>query len=169
MQTVVVFSSLTGNTKKIAQAVYEALPSSKDIYKVDDKFNLDKYDLIAIGYWVNKGTCDDKLKEVINTIHNKNVILFGTLGARDVGDYYETVKKRIEDLVTEDNKLLGHFLCQGKITEKLTARYEAMLKKNPEDEHAKEMFKNFETAKSHPNNEDIENVTKFIKDILNNI
>lgn len=163
MKAVVIYSSLTNNTKKIAETIYEEINIEKDIFKSNEEFNLDNYDFIIIGYWVNKGNCDDRIKEVIERTNNKNVILFGTLGAKENGAYYESIKKRIESLVPESNNILGHFLCQGKINEKLTERYKEMLKNNQGDEHIKEQLKNHEEAMKHPDEKDIYNAKMFIK------
>lgn len=166
MKAVVIYSSLTGNTEKVARALYESITFEKEIFKSSEEVNLEKYDLIAFGYWVNKGICDDKIKEMLENTHNREIVLFGTLGASDSGEYYESVKKRIEGLVPSDNKILGHFLCQGKISEALTERYKEILKKNPHDEHIKVQLKNHEEASSHPNHEDLEKAKRFIENIL---
>ncbi|WP_066891287.1 flavodoxin family protein BilS [Clostridium nigeriense] len=163
MKALVVYSSLTGNTKKIAEAMYEEINIEKDIYKSNEDFNIENYDFIAVGYWVNKGICDDKIKEILEKVNNKNIILFGTLGAKENGPYYDSIKKRIEELVPENNKILGHFLCQGKINEKLTERYKEMLKNNQGDEHVKEQLKNHEEASKHPDDKDIYNAKMFIR------
>ena len=166
MKVLVTYSSLTGNTKKIAEAIYEEINIEKDIFKSNENFNIENYDLIVVGYWVNKGTCDDKIKEILEKANNKNIILFGTLGAKENGPYYDSIKKRIEDLVPENNKILGHFLCQGKINEKLTERYKEMLKNNQGDEHVKEQLKNHEEASKHPDDKDIYNAKMFIRECI---
>lgn len=162
MKALVVYSSLTGNTEKIAKAIYEEIKFEKDILKSNEEFNIDDYDVIIIGYWVNKGICDDKIKSIIEKAKDKKIILFGTLGAKENGPYYESIKKRIEELVPDSNEILGHFLCQGKINEKLTERYKEMLKNNQGDEHIKEQIKNHEEAMTHPDAEDISNAKEFI-------
>lgn len=169
MKALILYSSLTGNTKKIAEAIGEAIPFEKEIYSADKNYDLGQYDLIIIGYWVNRGMCDNKIKEIIEKLENKVIVLFGTLGAKDSGHYYESIKKRIEEIIPCHNKLLGHFLCQGKIDERLTEGYKEMLKQNPEDEHIKEQLKNHDEASSHPNLKDIEMAKDFINNILGSI
>ena len=166
MKALVLYSSLTGNTEKIGKAISEAIPFEKEIHSVDESYNLEKYDLIVIGYWVNKGICDNKVKQILENIENKNIVLFGTLGAKDSGHYYESTKKRIEEVVASSNKVLGHFLCQGKIDERLTERYKEMLKKNPDDEHIKQQLQNHAEASSHPDFNDIEMAKDFINNII---
>jgi flavodoxin len=163
MRALVAYSSLTGNTKKIAEAMYEEINIEKDIFKSNENFNIENYDFIVVGYWVDKGICDNKIKEILGKTNNKNIILFGTLGAKENSAYYESIKKRIEALVPESNKILGHFLCQGKINEKLTEKYKEMLKNNQGDEHIKEQLENHEEAMKHPDEKDIYNAKNFIK------
>ena len=51
--------------------------------------------------------------------------------------------KKIEAIVPENNKILGHFLCQGKIDERLTEKYKEMIKESPNAEHIKFFRNNF--------------------------
>lgn len=40
MKGLILYSSLTGNTKKIAEAIYGAIPFEKDIYSTDENYVL---------------------------------------------------------------------------------------------------------------------------------
>ena len=95
-----------------------------------------------------------------------SILLFGTLGARDKGEYYESIKKKIEAIVPESNKMLGHFLCQGKIDERLTEKYNEMIKESPNAEHIKEQLKNHYEAASHPDLNDLQMAKDFICNIF---
>ena len=48
MKSLVVYSSQTGNTRKLADAVFEALPGEKALYPVDGAPDPSGYDFIAI-------------------------------------------------------------------------------------------------------------------------
>lgn len=171
MKSLVLYSSLTGNTKKLAEIIYEELPNEKVIKKISDKENLQDYDLIIIGYWVDKGICDNKSKEILQGLTNKKVILFGTLGAANFGQYYSKVKSNVEKLIEDKNKILGHFLCQGSISEQVIKRLEEKVKVNPDDEHIKAQLEAYKLGLTHPDEKDLENCREFIKDTLkeNNI
>lgn len=95
MNCLVLYSSLTGNTKKIAYAIYDEITSSKDIFESNSSVNLDNYDTILVGYWVDKGLCDTNSKLILENLTNKNVILFGTLGAKDSGSYYDKINSKL--------------------------------------------------------------------------
>ena len=53
MKTLIVYSSLTGNTKKVAEAIAAVLPGC-DLLPVEEApASVEGYDLVALGYWVD--------------------------------------------------------------------------------------------------------------------
>lgn len=163
IKTLVTYSSLTNNTKKVAEAIYDAVDTKKDICSISEVPDLSDYDIVAIGYWVDKGNCDNNVKKLLETLHGKKVLLFGTLGASDIGEYYKDVKKRVEEQLAGVNQLLGHFLCQGKIDERLTEHYKKQLKDDPDNPHIKAQLENHKQASSHPDAQDLQNAKDFVK------
>ena len=79
MRTCIVYSSCTGNTRKVAEAMAEAsgLPCCALRHDPDPQ----DYDLLAVGFWVRKGLPDARPQRYIQSIQDKNNITFGTLGA----------------------------------------------------------------------------------------
>ena len=56
MKTIVLYSSRTGNTKKVAQAVAGALPAGTPCLPVAEApSDIEAYDLVFLGYWVDRG------------------------------------------------------------------------------------------------------------------
>ena len=52
MKALVLWSSRTGNTKAVGEAIYEALPCEKEIFESGRQPNdLSGYDLIYVGFW----------------------------------------------------------------------------------------------------------------------
>ena len=68
MKSLVVYSSLTGNTKMVGEAIAEVLAPDCDIFKVEDNPNYADYDLVVVGYWVDKGTADAKAANYLNPL-----------------------------------------------------------------------------------------------------
>lgn len=132
MKSLILYSSLTGNTKKIACSIYEAIQGKKEIKNiselVDDSIDYENYDIVFLGYWVDKGICDKNSKQVLENIHNKKIALFGTMGASTKGSYGASIIEKIESIIPKDNEILGSFICQGKIAEGLKVKYKEMLK-----------------------------------------
>lgn len=152
MKTLVVYSSRTGNTKMIAEAVAEALAPC-DFHPVQEAPDAAAYDFVAVGYWVDKGMPDTACQNYMATIKDKKTALFGTLGVDPSHDHAKDCAKKGEDLLREGgNTVYGTVLSQGKIDPKVI---EAM-KKMAGDVHpmTPERIARIEAAKSHPNEDD---------------
>ena len=52
MNSLIVYSSNTGNTKKLAQAVYDSLTGSKELYPITEAPDPAGYDFVALGFWL---------------------------------------------------------------------------------------------------------------------
>ena len=76
MKSIVVVSSLTGNTLKVASAVAYGLDDNLEAVKVEENPDVSDYDLVVIGTWIDRGTADAKAQEFIKTIKNKKVAVF---------------------------------------------------------------------------------------------
>ena len=57
----ILFCSLTGNTKKLADAIYETLPKDKCDYFGTNDSQVPQSDVLAISdFWTDKGECGTK-------------------------------------------------------------------------------------------------------------
>lgn len=52
MKSLIVYSSRTGNTRKVAEAIFDLWPDSKEIHPVETARPPDEFDFIAMGSWV---------------------------------------------------------------------------------------------------------------------
>lgn len=161
----VVYSSLTGNTKMLAEAVLEALPAGSEIFSVEDAPMADDYEKVAIGYWADKGTADKKAMEYMNKVTNSKVFVFATLGAYPDSAHAQDVLNRGAALLGAGCTVLGKFICQGKLSEALMARAKARPADHP---HAAtpERMKRWADASTHPDEQDFVNVQKAIKEFI---
>ncbi|HBE9443636.1 flavodoxin [Clostridioides difficile] len=170
MKSLILYSSLTGNTKKIACSIYEAIQGKKEIKNiselVDDSIDYENYDIVFLGYWVDKGICDKNSKQVLENIHNKKIALFGTMGASTKGSYGASIIEKIESIIPKDNEILGSFICQGKIAEGLKVKYKEMLKLSPDNEHIRQQLNNHEESQSHPDEQEIYEANVFAKNMV---
>ncbi|HBF4254356.1 flavodoxin family protein BilS [Clostridioides difficile] len=170
MKSLILYSSLTGNTKKIACSIYEAIQGKKEIKNiselVDDSIDYENYDIVFLGYWVDKGICDKNSKQVLENIHNKKIALFGTMGASTKGSYGASIIEKIQSIIPKDNEILGSFICQGKIAEGLKVKYKEMLKLSPDNEHIRQQLNNHEKSQSHPDEQEIYEANVFAKNMM---
>ena len=165
MKSLIVYSSRTGNTKKVAEAIHEIMPMGTELCPAEEAPNPDDYDFIAIGYWVDRGTADEKAKEYIEKVKSKKVAIFGTLGAYPDSEHAFRSRENVKKLLNEKNEIIGDFLCQGKIDPKLTER----LKKLPPDHPhwmTEERLKRHMESRNHPNEEDLDNAKGVFKEVI---
>jgi len=167
MEYKVIYSSKTGNTEKIAQEIFYALPgNSKDIVYLSDNTVLDDTDTYFIGFHIQNGTCSQEVMQLLLDIEDKNVALFGTCGSGDINDYYHKIEQRISVFLSDSNHYLGCFLCQGKMPRKVRNKFEDMLGSNKDQETVKQMIQMFDEGLIHPDRQDLKNAAAFSKDII---
>ena len=167
MKTLVVYSSLTGNTKMIAEAIAEAMPNC-DIFPVQEApYTVEGYDLVAVGYWVDKGMPDSRCKAWLEGVTNARIAFFGTLGAYPDSDHARECKEKAAALVCEPkrgNNVLGSWLCMGKIDPKVLEVMAKMAKNvHPMTPERKARI---EEAAKHPNAEDCRAAQEYIREVL---
>ncbi|MFW6332322.1 MAG: flavodoxin family protein, partial [Thermodesulfobacteriota bacterium] len=55
MKSLIAYSSRTGNTRKVAEAIFHLRPKPKEIHPVGPPPSPDKFDFIAPGFRVHEG------------------------------------------------------------------------------------------------------------------
>ena len=161
----IVYSSLTGNTKQIAEAMYTTFTNGEaDIFSIKeiDKINLDDYDYIAVGYWLTRGAPDKTVQEFLTTIKHKTVMLFQTHGTEPGSEHAVTAFARAAYKLGEDCTILGTFSSQGKINPALLARRQNNTDKNDPHAATERNKKRWESAAKHPDENDIQRAKDFI-------
>lgn len=163
MKILITYSSKTGNTKKVAEAIKSSLKDAH-LEPIENITNIDDYNLIIVGGWIDRATFDSKTLNFIKTISNKKVGYFFTLGACPTSDHAKDCVNNIKNLFLENNNtIVANYFCQGAIDPKLISWMSTL----PEDHKMypnKERKQRWEDAASHPDNNDLENSKKaFIK------
>lgn len=164
MKTLIAYSSKTGNTKKVAESILKCFPKG-EIKDITDVENLN-YDLIIVGTWIDKGTADAKALEFIETIKNKKIAYFFTLGAFPNSEHANDCIKNINKLFLDNkNTILGNFHCQGAIDPKLISWMSELPAEHPHSPN-KERIERWEEAAKHPNENDFENAYNYFKKLI---
>lgn len=161
MKTLMVYSTRTGNTEKICRAAAEALPDC-EIHKVEQAPDPASFDLVCLGYWVDKGMPDSLSREYLGRISGKKVILLGTLGAWPDSDHAKECIAKGEALLDgRGNTVLGSFLCQGKVDPKLVE----MMQKMKDSVHVMDEARKARLAEAakHPDEQDCANARAFVR------
>ena len=161
MEYSIVYSSNTGNTLQLAQTIKDYLPQNSISYfgKPDSSISLSE--VLFVGFWCDKGTCDDAMSLFLKSLNNKKIFLFGTCGFGKDEDYFKKIISNVSSLVNDSNEIIDSFMCQGKMQIGIRHKYESMLDQNPTQMSA--LIDNFDKALSHPDETDLNNLLKHIK------
>ena len=119
MKSLVIFSSQSGNTRKLAEAAFAALPEPKKICSVDDApESLDDFEFIAAGFWLQGGKPDAKSAELLSRIGKRKLFLFATHGAAKGSALARNAMDAAVKLA-QDAELAGTYSCQGEVNPKV--------------------------------------------------
>ena len=169
MSSLVVFSTSTGNTRKIADAIFSALKDKdKKIIDVNEinTVDINEFEKIIIGGWIDKGEIDEKAKEFLAKLKNKKLGLFVTMGGNPETDRakncFQEIKKSLEK---NGNIVEKTFVCQGAINPNLINKFREMTKQGIAGSFAAtpEREARWAEAAKHPDEKDIENAKKIFE------
>lgn len=163
MKCAIIYSSITGNTKKVAETILKVAPAGTDIYPVENAPSPDNYDILILGYWVDKGMADERILKYIEEVENKKLGIFGTSGSPGGTIYSERIKEKVKNAFAEKNDVFVNFLCQGQIDPALTEKLYKRLEENPENEDLKIQIESHRESSNHPNEVDLKDAEEIFK------
>jgi len=155
MKNLVVYSSKTGNTKKLAEALYEHIPGEKQIAPVSEAPDPGDFTFIAAGFRIENGEPDPEIQEYLKKILDDcQVFLFATHASERGSDIVKAAMKKARDLAKRA-RIVGEFDCLGEVPED---KLNEARQQTPEPAWVKDA----EKAKGHPDQEDIREMLKLI-------
>lgn len=156
MKSLVIYSSRSGNTKKLAQAVHNALSGEKELVPITEVPSLDAdYDFIALGFPVMAGKVEPRAKKFLSRFDkNAKLFLFMTHGSLKGSKLVRNVMKQALDCV-KDAEVTGVFTCQGEVDARVVNKLKRGSKPLPWLEEAT-------MAKGHPDAADINALVEMI-------
>jgi len=169
MKTLVTYVSQTGNTKKVADAIYEAIEGEKEIKPVNEVESLEDYGFTFIGTPVINDNPIANVKRFLKRkAAGKKIALFVTHaalpGLEGISNaYFEEILNNCKESAAK-SELIGFYNCQGELSEE-TAN---MLLKMP-DPQLQGFGKLRPETIGHPNEKELENARKFAKETLEKI
>ncbi|PSM53318.1 flavodoxin [Campylobacter blaseri] len=159
MKNVVIYSSKTGNTKKVAEAIAQSL--DYELINIDDVRDFDDYEKIIFGFWVDKGFMDTKTKKKAENIKNKTLGIFFTSGVEPNSEHAkECLEKSKEYFTILGNNVTHLFCCQGAIDPEVIEIMKNMaIKMGDKAVHkiTDERRARWKKAETHPDKEDLKN------------
>ncbi len=159
----IIYSSKTGNTKILAEKIYNILPKEQCTY-YGNIADIDKTlsNILYIGFWTEKGTADLQTLTFLKNLKNKKIFLFGTAGFGESEKYFQNIINNIKKNIDSSNTIIGTFMCQGKMPISVRKRYEKQ-KQELSRANIDNLIENFDKALSHPNQLDLEKLENMIQ------
>jgi flavodoxin len=157
MKVLVTYYSETGNTEKVAHAIYDAVQrADKDLKPLQEVQNSEDYDVIFCGFPVQSHSVPAKAEAFLRRVpEGKNLALFATHGSLRGGELAITAFYYALSLASKA-KVIGTFGCRGKVKSSLI---EALMKKPEHKAWAMEA----QSASGHPDEGDLEDAAEFTR------
>ncbi len=155
-KALVAYYTQTGNTLKVAEAIYEGLPGEKEISPLTEVKSLDGYDLVFVGFPIHNHNIPKKVQDFLKKVpKNKKIALFSTHGAL-TGSKLSREALEHATVLASEAQLLGTFSCRGRVPYSVLEKLEA----RPEHRAWAEMAA---SARMHPCSMDLEEAKAFAK------
>lgn len=150
----VTYFTLTGNTKLVAEAIYEALPGEKEIRPMAEAGDLSPFGLIFAGFPVQSHSVPYRAEIFLKSIPaGKKVALFSTHGSVAGSRLSKEALEHASVLISA-TKLLGTYSCRGKVSMQALE----VLMRSPEHKAWADMAA---SAATHPDARDLEEARDF--------
>jgi flavodoxin len=150
MKVLVAYFSETGNTEKLAKAVFEGIEGSeKEILPIQEVAGVDGYDVIFIGFPVQSHSMPDKVEAFVKKLpEGQKVAHFATHGSMRGGEMAVTAFYHALT-IAKHVVILGTFGCRGQVKQKII---DALIQKAEHRGWALEA----QGAAGHPDEADLE-------------
>lgn len=166
MEYIVIYSSRTGNTKMVADAIAKALPAGTSCVSVQEApADLSGYKGVFLGFWADQGNADKEAQKVLKRINNPKIALFATLGVPPEAPHATETVEAASQLLPEPKNVVGTFKCQGKVDPKVIEMMYKMFPENHPHGRNPEREARHKQAASHPNEEDLIKAGAFAKEM----
>jgi flavodoxin len=119
MKVLVAYFSQTGNTRKVAEAIYGEIAAEKEIKEIIDLEDMEGYDLVFYGFPIQAGNPAKDAGDFLKAQGDgKRIAVFVTHGAPEgaerVGPWLDKIKGLVPGVGAE---LVGLFDCQGEASQ----------------------------------------------------
>ena len=119
MKVIVTYMSQTGNTKKVAEAIFKEIKGKKEIKPIEEVSSLEGYDLAFIGSPMQaSGMAGDAKSFLEQHAKGKNIALFITHASPKEEPQLKGWLDNCKEAAAGAN-LLGVFDCQGEMSQAL--------------------------------------------------
>jgi flavodoxin len=159
MKALVTYYSMTGNTEKLANAIFEAINTKKDIMPLNEVADTDQYDVVFCGFPVHSHSVPPPVAAFIKNLpEGTKLAFFSTHGSLRGGQLAVTAMEQAVSLAPR-LRILGTFGCRGRVSDKLI---ETLMNQAEHKVWAMEA----QSASSHPDTADLDDGKEFARKVM---
>lgn len=160
MKTLVTYMTVSGNTKKVAEAIHGEIEGAKSIKPLEEVTTLEGYDLTFVGFPVMRFGPPEPIKDFLEKkAKGKRVALFVTHAMwADLEPLKGILMKCKEP--AKCAQMIGFFDCQGELSEPVAKSL--LNNSNPEMQKFGQMRP---MTMGHPNAEDLKKAKAFAREM----
>jgi flavodoxin len=127
VKALVAYMSKTGNTKKVAEAIFEGIGGQKDMRPIDEVDSIEGYDIAFLGFPIHMEGPDKKTAKLLekHCVNGRKVVLFITHAAPEDNPDLPPMLDKFRQAARGAN-LVDMFDCQGQL-DKTTKRIMSVL------------------------------------------
>ena len=116
MKVLVAYMSKTGNTRKVAEAIYEEISDEKEIMAIDKIDSIDGYDLTFLGFPIHQMGPDRRAARLLerHCCKGRDVVLFVTHAAPEDSPDLSPMLDKFRQAASGAN-IVDMFDCQGQL------------------------------------------------------
>lgn len=159
MKALVTYYSQTGNTEKLARAIYNAIDSEKELLPIEAVQEIGGYEIIFVGFPVQAHSVPAKVLPFFKRLpEGQPIALFCTHGSLRGGHLPKQALEHALSL-TAKAKVLDTFAVRGKVPPQVIESLKAKLEHRAWAEEAS-------GACGHPDDADLADAKQFAKGVL---
>jgi flavodoxin len=116
VKVLVAYMSKTGNTKKVAEAIYGEIKAEKEIKPIDEVDTLEGYDIAFLGFPIHQMGPDKKEAKLLekHCIKGRKVVLFITHAAPEESPDLPAMLEKFKQ-AARGAEIVAMFDCQGQL------------------------------------------------------
>ena len=164
MKILITYMSLTGNTEKIAEAIYEEIREGKEIIEFSEVTSLKDYNLIFLGFPMHGFAAPEDMEKFMNkNCRGKMIALFITHGAPDDSPELPPWLEKCKEAAV-GAEVVGMFNCQGELAQDVI---DALLASD--NLRHREYGKHGDTTIGQPDESRLERARQFARDMVDKL
>ena len=164
MKVLVAYMTKTGNTKKVAEAIFEEIRDEKELKAIDDMDSIDGYDVAFLGFPIHQMGPDKKTVKLLekHCVNGRKVILFITHASPEDGPDLPPWLDKFKQAARAAN-IVDMFHCQGELAKGVKRMMSIM----PNAQFRR--WAKMDNSQGQPDKARLERARAFSRDVMNRL